>query len=116
MTGIKMTGLNLGAVQVLPATSPACRGFVVTVCQHDTKEYINQGYLNQSFAGVRKRGIKGEVKRGKGAGKGTGREGERGGKNEGKRVGGNGSNSTLENSNFGTPLFSSLVAFQVWVV
>ena len=54
------------------------------------------GYLNQSFPGVKKGGMKGEVKRGKGVGKGTGLEGERGGKNESKRVGGKGSASTPE--------------------
>ena len=35
---------------------------------------------------------------------GTRLEGERGGKNEGKGVGGKGSKSTLENSDFGTPM------------
>ena len=41
-------------------------------------------------------GMKGEVERGKVVGECTGPEGERGGRNEGKRVGGQGSESTLE--------------------
>ena len=46
-------------------------------------------------SGSQKKGIKGEVKRGKGV-RGTGPEGERGGKKEGNRVGGKGPESTLE--------------------
>ena len=40
--------------------------------------------------------MKGEVKRGEVVRECTGPEGERGGRNEGKRVGGQGSESTLE--------------------
>ena len=44
------------------------------------------------------------MKRGKGVREGIGPEGDRGGRNEGKRVGGKGPDSTLENSDFGTPM------------
>ena len=52
------------------------------------------------------RQLKGEVKRGEVVRECTGPEGERRGRNEGKRVGGKGSESTLqkENSDFSTPL------------
>ena len=56
----------------------------------------SDGYLNRSFPGVKKRGIKGEVKRGEVVGERTGPEGERGGKNEGKGVGGKGPESAVE--------------------
>ena len=44
------------------------------------------------------------MKRGNGVGEGTGPKGERGGQNERKRVGGKGPESTLKNSDFGTPM------------
>ena len=54
----------------------------------------SQGYLNRSFPGVRKRGVKEEVKGGKGVREETGPE--RGGKNEGKRVRGKAPESAFE--------------------
>ena len=56
----------------------------------------SEGYLNRTFLGAKKEGTKGEVKRGEAVPECTGPEGERGGRNEGKRVGGKGSESTLE--------------------
>ena len=56
----------------------------------------SEGYLNRSFPGVKKRGKKGEGKRGEVVEERIGPEGERGRKNEGKRVGGEGSEKALE--------------------
>ena len=50
----------------------------------------------QSFQELKKAGVKGEVKRGKGVGDGIGPEGGEGGKNEGNRVGGKGPETILE--------------------
>ena len=68
------------------------------VGENDAKEYLDhKGYLNQSLPGVKKGGIKGEVKRGPGLRERTGPERGKRGKNEGKRVRGKGPESTLEN-------------------
>ena len=57
--------------------------------RQDTKEYLNQrGYLNRTFPGAKKGGMKGEVKRGEVVRECTRPEGERGGGKWGKRVGG----------------------------
>ena len=55
-----------------------------------------RGVPKSDFSGSQKGGMKGEVKRGGVVRQCTGPEGERGGRNEGKRVGGKGSESTLE--------------------
>ena len=64
----------------------------------DTKEYLNQrGYLNRTFPGAKKGGNEGGGEEGRsGARMHRAWRGKEGGRNEGKRMGGKGSESTLE--------------------
>ena len=64
----------------------------------------SEGCLNQSFPGVTKGGIKGELTTERGVGEGTGPEGERGGKNEGKGWEERGPKAHSKNSDLGTPM------------
>ena len=65
---------------------------ILVLCLWDTKESTQiLGVQKSEFSGGQKRGINGEVKRGKGV-------------REGKRVGGKGPESILENSDFGTSM------------
>ena len=61
-------------------------------------------YLNRSFPGVKKRGEKGEVKRGEVVAECTGPEGGKRGENEGKGGEERGPKKHSKNSDFGTPL------------
>ena len=63
----------------------------------------SEGYQNRSLPGVKKWGVKGEVKRGKVVAKWTGLEGGKKGGEKGKRVGGKGPESTLKKPWFWYP-------------